>query len=241
LKTSLGPALLSLLACLGAAAPQEKVAATPGARLLFKEKSRDTEQGFEMVHYALKAEGLPKDQRYALYGRWMDGSSKEAVRGIRIDEEGIVRDHKGEQFTLSLGQMFPGEYITIALVSEDGKAKAFGEITLHPIQAEGKGGCRLAVRPMDPKGQTFFIIGTGFAPGKTLKIVSTSVNEIIHATKEAGPDGTLPKQVILPAVVGRSGGDASYEVSDSDCTVKVVYKWGDGMRDMPAVAPPPKP
>jgi hypothetical protein len=241
LKTPLGPALLSLLACLGAAAPQEKAATTPGAHLLFKEKSRDTEQGFEMVHYALKAEGLPKDQRYALYGRWMDGSSKEAARGLRLDEAGILRDDKGEPFTLSLGQTFPGEYITIALVSEDGKAKAFGEITVYPIQAEGKGGCRLVVRPLDPKGQTFAIIGTGFGPGKKLKIASTSVNESMHETKTAGPDGTLPKQVILPAVIGRTGGEASYEVSDSDCTVKVLYKWGDEMRGKSAVAHPPAP
>ncbi len=241
MKTSLGPALVSLLACLGAAAPQEKVAATPGAHLFFAEKSRDAEQGFEMVHYAIKAEGLPKDQRYAVYCRWMDGSSKEGARGLRIDEAGTLRDDKGEPFTLSLGQMFPGEYLTLALVSEDGKAKAFGEITLHPIQAEGKGGCRLAVRPMDPKGQVFAIIGTGFAPNKKLKIVSTSVNEVMHDTKSAGSDGTLPKQVILPAVVGRTGGDASYEASDSDCSVKVVYKWGDEMLAKSAVARQPTP
>ncbi len=241
MKSPLGPILAGLLACLGAAAPQEKAPATPGAHLLLAEKSRDTKQGFEMVNYSLKAEGLPKDQRYALYGRWLDGSSKEAARGIRIDEAGNVLDDKGEPVTLSFGQMFPGEYVTIALVSEDGKARAFGEITLHPIQAEGKGGCRLAVRPMDPKGQMFFIIGTGFAPNKKLKIVSTSVNEVMHDAKDAGSDGTLPKQVILPAVVGRTGGDASYEVSDSDCTVKVLYKWGDEMRAKSAVARQPTP
>ena len=146
MKTSLGPALLSLLACVGSAEAQEKTPATPGAHILFAEISRDTQQGFEMVHYALRAEGLPKDQRFAVYSRWMDGSSKEAARGLRLDEAGNVRDEKGEAFTVSLGQVFPGEYVAFALVSEDGKSKAFGEITLHPIEAEGKGGCRLAVR-----------------------------------------------------------------------------------------------
>lgn len=241
MKTSLGPALLSLLACVGAAEAQEKAPATPGAHILFAEISRDTQQGFEMVHYALKAEGLPKDQRFAVYSRWMDGSSKEAARGLRLDEAGNVRDEKDEAFTVSLGQMFPGEYVAFALVSEDGKAKAFGEITLHPIQAEGKGGCRLAVRPMDPKGQVFAILGTGFGPGRKLKIVGTSVNEVMHETKNAGSDGTLPKQVVLPAVIGLTGGDASYEVSDSECTVKVLYKWGDEMRGKSAVALPPTP
>jgi len=94
---------------------------------------------------------------------------------------------------------------------------------------------------MDPKGQVFTIIGTGFGPGKKLKIASTSVNESMHETKTAGADGTLPKQVILPAVIGRTGGEATYEVSDSDCTVKVLYKWGDAMLTKPAVAREPTP
>ena len=63
----------------------------------------------------------------------------------------------------------------------------------------------------------------------------------MHETRSAGADGTLPKTVILPAVVGRTGGDASYEVSDSECSVKVLYKWGDRMRDIAAVARQPTP
>jgi hypothetical protein len=241
MKSPLGPVLAGLLTCLGAAAPQDAGSATPGAHIFFEEKSRDTKPGFEMVNYALKTVGLPNDQRYALYGRWMNGSSKEAARGLRLDEAGNVRDEKGDGFTLALGRMFPGEYVTFALVSEDGKARAFAEITVFPIQAEGKGGCRLAVRPMDLHGQTFLITGSGFAPNKKLRIVSTSVDEVMHDTKDALSDGTLPKQVILPAVVGHKGGDASFEASDSDCTVKVLYKWGDAMRDLPAAAPKPTP
>ena len=199
------------------------------------------EPGLDMVRYALKTDGLPKDQRYALYGRWMDGRSTEVTRGIRIDESGYVRDAKGEEFTLALGRMFPGELATFALVSEDGTAKAFVEITPFPIQAEGKGGCRLAVRPMDAHGQAFIITGSGFGPNKKLKTVSTSVNEVMYETRDGRSDGTLPKQVIFPAVVGRTGGDASYEASDSDCSVKVRYTWGDEMRGKPAAARQPSP
>src|SRR5664279_5703546 len=135
MKFPLGPVLAGLLACLGVAAPQAKMSSTPGMRLTLEEKSRDKEQGFEMVHYALKTDGFPRDQKYALYGRWMDGRSTEVTREVRIDESGYVRDAKGEQFTLSLGSMFPGEYVTFALVSGDGASKAFIEITVFPIQA----------------------------------------------------------------------------------------------------------
>jgi len=248
MKTLLRPVLASLLACLTSAeaqtrqtaTPKEKPSNTPGMSPAYEEKSRDIEQGFEMVHYALKTDGFPRDQRYALYGRWMDGRSTEMSRGIRIDESGHVRAPDGDEFTLTLGKMFPGEYAVFALVSEDAASKAFVEIIPFPIQAEGKGGCRLFVRPMEASGQAFVITGSGFKPNKKLKTSSTSVNEVAHGTSDGRADGTL-KQIIFPAVVGRTGGDASFEASDSDCSVKVLYKWGDQMRGQTAPARQPTP
>ena len=223
-----------------AAAPQEKLSNTPGMRLVYEEKSRGTDQslGLEVVHYALKTDGFPKAQRYALYGQWMDGRSTEMGRGLGIDEAGYVRGPDGNEFTLTVGRMFLGEFAVFALVSEDAASKAFVEITPFPIQAEGKGGCSLFVRPLEVRGQAFIITGAGFTPNKKLKTVSISVNEVAHGTSDGRPDGTL-KQVIFPAVVGRTGGDASFEASDSDCTVKVRYKWGDEMRGRSATASSP--
>ena len=133
--------------------------------------------------------------------------------------------------------MFPGEFATFALVSKDQKSQAFVEITPFPIHAEGKGGCHLFVKPMELSGQAFLITGSGFQPNKKLQIVSTSVDEVAHQTSDGKADGTL-KHVIFPATVGRKGGDASFEASDSVCSVKVQYKWGNEMRNAsPAPAP----
>lgn len=203
--------------------------AAPSARLTYEERSRRVENGLELVRYALKADGFPGGKRYALFGRWMDGRSAEVARGITIDDSGGLVSADGDELTLSLGRMFPGESATFALVSQDGASKAFVEITPFPIHAEGKGGCRLNVHPMDLKGQTFSITGSGFKPDRTLKTVSSSVNEVAYGSLKGRPDGTV-KMVVFPAVVGRTGGDASFEASDSDCSVKVVYKWGDQLR-----------
>jgi hypothetical protein len=248
MKTLLCLVFASFLACLPSAeaqtrqtaAPREKLSNTPGMSLAYAEKSRGIEQDLEMVHYALKTDGFPRDQRYALYGQWMNGQSTEMTRDLRLDESGYVRDSKGEEFTLALGRMFPGEYATFSLVSKDGSSKAFVEITPFPIQAEGKGGCRLFVRPMEVSGHAFLITGSGFQPNKKLKTFSTSVNEADHGTRDGRPDGTL-KEIIFPAVVGRTGGDASFEASDSDCSVKVLYKWGDQMRVQTPPARQPTP
>jgi hypothetical protein len=241
MMTPVGRVLVGLLACLagGATAPPEKPKNTPGMSLSYEEKSRRAVDGMDMVEYALKTEGFPKDQVYALYGQWMDGSSKELLREIRLDETGYVREPDGDEFTLALGRMFLGEVAVFALVSKDKASQAFVEITPFPIQAEGVGGCRLFVRPMDVSGRMFLITGSGFQPNKKLKIIGVSVEEVAHMTSDGKPDGSL-KHVILPAVVGRKGGDASFEASDSACSVKVQYKWGNEMRKA-SPAPPATP
>ena len=237
MTTLLGTALTSLLVCLGTASaqsqkptrPVEKQTNTPGMSLAYEEKSRGTEHGLELVHVTFKAAGFPKDQRYALYGQWMTGQSKEVVRDMRIDESGSVRTADGDEFDLSLGGMFLGEYVKFGLVSEDAASKAFVEITPFPIQDEGTGGCRLFVRPMEASGQAFSITGSGFKPNEDLKIHSTSSNESGDSKVKGRDDGSL-KFVLFPATVGRKGGDATFQASDSTCTVNVSYKWGEAMR-----------
>lgn len=238
MKSPVGPVLASILMALSGAAgapgqvtptPRPQRANTPGMSLAYHEKSRGVENDLEMVHYSLEANGFPGDKRYALFGRWMDGRSAELDRGITIGESGGLVSSNGDEITLSLASMLPGESATFALVSQDGASKAFVDITPFPIHAEGKGGCFLNVHPMDSKGQTFSITGSGFKPDKTLKTVSMSVNEVAYGSLKGRPDGTV-KMVVFPAVVGRTGGEASFEASDSDCSVKVGYKWGDQLR-----------
>lgn len=219
------------------ATPQQvSTEASPGLRLTSEEKSRGTQDGLEVVRYVFKADGFPGDKSYVLVGKRMDGKPQEVARGFRIGESGRVLDPDGDEFVLSLGRLFRGEYVVFALISEDGASKAFVELTPYPIEAEGKGGCRLSVRPMMLSGQMFQINGSGFEPNKKLKIVSFSSNEVARSSAEGRPDGTL-KHVILPAVVGKTGGDASFAASDSACEVKVDYKWGDAMRSLPPAPP----
>jgi Tetratricopeptide repeat len=115
-----------------------------------------------------------------------------------------------------------------ALASDDGSAKGSVEITPFPIQAVGDGGCRLSVRPMSANGDSFSIAGQGFHPDQKVKGIAVSSGE--RAEVPVDNKGGAVKVVIFPAVVGRSGGEASFSASDSACSVTVHYKWGDQMR-----------
>lgn len=218
--------------------------ATKDAHLTCVERSRGVQQGVAIVHYALRVDGVPRDKSYTLYGKKMNGTTAVIQKDVRIGNAGALLGPDGKDIDLSLGRMFAGEYDVFALISSDGEVKTFVEITPFPIQAEGKGGCRLQARPMDLRGQGFVITGSGFEPRKKLGTVTTSDAGAAKGTTTTQADGTL-KQVIFPRMAGADGGEATYEVSDSACSVKVRFHWGDELRDVPGgadtQAPSPKP
>ena len=215
--------------------------ATKDAHLTYVERSRGVEQDVPIVHYALRVDGVPRGKSYTLYGKRMNGTTAVIQKDVRIGDGGALLKPDGKEIDLSLGRMFAGEYGVFGLVSSDGDVKAFVEITPFPIHAEGKGGCRLQARPMDLRGQGFVITGSGFQPKKKLSTVTTSDAGDAKGSTNTQADGTL-KQVVFPRMAGASGGEASYEVSDSACSAKVRFHWGDELRDVPGgVTPTPKP
>lgn len=214
---------------------QEKPGAPPsGGRLIFHEKSRDASPNGEFIHYVLRADGLPESKSYFLHSKWMNGKTARVPEELHVDKSGRVLRKDGDELDVVLGGTFPGEFILFALVSNDGVAKAFGEITPASIQAVGKGGCRLTVRPMSIKGEMFSITGEGFKPGEKIKGVGRSSGEVMNSHLDN--KGGHVKLVVFPAVVGKSGGEASLTASDSSCSVTVHYAWGDAMTKLSPTA-----
>ena len=232
----LASALAFLVGSIAAASPLEAgeppqskpTTASAERQLTYKEKLRDSSRGFETVTCVFRADGLPATRRYSMVGQWMDGRSAEVGKEIRIDQSGRVLGSDGDEVAVMLAGMFPGEFVVFALVSEDGSEKVSVEITPFPIQNVGTGGCRLAVRPMDPSGAAFSITGQGFNPDQQVQATAVSSGERAEVRVD-NKAGTL-KVVLFPAVVGRSGGEASFTASDSECSATVNYKWGDQMR-----------
>jgi hypothetical protein len=214
---------------------QEKPGAPPsGARLIFQEKSRDASPNGEFIRYVLRAEGLPQGKSYKLSGTRMNGSIGSIPDVLHVDGAGRVLSQNETEFELALGNMFAGEFVVFTLASEVGTAKASVEITPFPIEAVGNGDCRLSVKPLSVKGDMFSISGQGFKPGAKIKGVGRSSGEVMD-THLDNKGGNL-KLVVWPAVVGKTGGEASLTASDSSCSVTVHYAWGDAMTKLSPTA-----
>jgi tetratricopeptide (TPR) repeat protein len=231
--------LLGMLAFLGGSSatastpekaeqPQEKSGGSlPGARLTFRETSRSASPHGELVHYALKAAGLPEGKSYSLTAKWMNGTTR-VINRLHIDGSGRVLTEDGTEADLTLGKMFPGEFIEFTLAADDGTAKASVEIALFPIEAMGNGSCRLSVKPMSARGDAFLITGSGFKLDEDIKSVERVDGQTIDKRLKAKGDGSL-KVVVFPGAAGRSGGTASLTASDTSCSVTIRYSWGSEM------------
>jgi hypothetical protein len=231
--------LLSMLAYLGGSSatasspekaeqPQEKSGGSPpGARLTFRETSRSASPHGELVHYALKAAGLPEGKSYSLTAKWMNGTTR-VINRLHIDGSGRVLTQDGTEADLALGKMFPGEFIEFTLAADDGTAKASVEIALFPIEAAGNGSCRVSVKPMSARGEAFLITGSGFKLDEDVSGVQRVDGQTVNQQWKARGDGSL-KVVVFPGAPGRTGGTASLTASDTSCSVTVRYSWGSEM------------
>jgi hypothetical protein len=168
----------------------------------------------------------------------MNGKTAVVFRDLRLDESGRVVTQDGGGLDLGLGMMFAGESVVFTLLSEDGAAKAAVEITPFPLEAEGDGGCRLTVKLMSVKGDSFQIIGEGFRPGRPVTAVGSPAGEVTQVPLTRKSDGLLTA-IVSPAVAGKSGGEATLTASDGSCSVTAGYSWGDAMmKRSPRVAQP---
>ena len=105
---------------------------------------------------------------------------------------------------------------------------AFDKIIPFPVVADGAGGCRLSLELASP-GMIFLFTIEGFEPGEELATTSKSNGEVLRNKQKFLKDSPTISG-ILPAVIGKDSGDASFTVEGAKCAVTLDYKWGKAAR-----------
>lgn len=223
---------------------------TAGATLAAVEVERTSQpKRGTVVTYRLKASGIPAGPAFTLWMRRLDGKEQWIVAGYAADSTGTLRcaDRAAhpdlarqagdgwcpipiDSISLGMAAMMPGEPVAFALRAHDGSAAAYARVIPHPVAASAEG-CSLALEVVDPERKSVAITGSGFAPGETVRTVSVSGKETVPGSATVDADGALAPIIVLPAAKGSGrGGDASYEVAGSRCTVKLQYAWGNRLK-----------
>jgi hypothetical protein len=222
---------------------------TPGLELTFKEVQRESldqshgePAGKTGVTYNLLASGFPKGPIFTLWVRTLGTEPRSMATGFSVDDSGKFAcltppappktkdrtyapwcDKPLEVMNLLMVGA-KGEPKRAALISQDFKVRSFAEIISFPIEATD-GPCRLTVELAEPVGEAFKIAGEGFEPNEEVSVTDQSEDEVLGIKDKADATGRIGA-LLLPAVLGKNSGAASWTVQSKACHVRVDYNWG---------------
>jgi hypothetical protein len=219
---------------------------TAGVKLALEEQQRVQLQAGVVTSYRVSVGSVPSGALYAIWTKPTHGPPLALLTGLTADAAGhlvcadstafagqpVVRSLLGwcgqrtvDDIVMSAPPSFAlGEPVSIALLSTDQSVRVYASAIPYPLEASS-GGCSVAGEMLNR--ETFAFSGFGFAPGETLRINSHSGRDAMGQAALADDDGRLGTTIILPAVRGRRGGEATFEVGGGSCSVMLRYGWGD--------------
>jgi hypothetical protein len=205
---------------------------SPDTKLTYTETARNRSNDKTVVTYNLFISGLPKDKHYAFWVLNV-GSNPRAVADAYLNKDGKVVNvladptrHISED-PIDL-QVFggKGEPIQVALISDDGSLRVFGEIIPFPLDTTA-GPCRLSAIEAGPRYEAMTIRVSGLEPGEDLMIDSQSENEAVHSKAKADAQGNY-RSLIFPLVAGKRSGKAQFSLTAKSCKIGISFPCGEG-------------
>jgi hypothetical protein len=185
-------------------------------------------KGVYVLKYEFQAKGLPTELDYELLMLpTMAASSKDfrSTGDVHIDKnDGRVIDGPNDPRSIILPDPAPGEPYRFALISKDGKYKAYLSLVPNPIEARD-GSCTVSVVRLMPHFELAFLRATGFPPQTEIAVHGNSEGEIHDFKVKTNESGYLDAGV-LPFKLAKSKGKMEMRFTAATCAPKVSFKWG---------------
>jgi hypothetical protein len=202
-----------------------------GAQLKFKELDRTRINGQTAVTYHMFGSGLPVKAEYTL-STWILGGEPEEQADAYINKDGLVVNvladpvHKIAEDPIDL-IVFAGrgEPKRFALISTDGRYRAFGQIVPFPIEATA-GPCHMSAVTQAANYTAVLVVVEGLQPGEELQIDGQSAGEGGRAKAQATGQGKYVN-VLFPQVTGKRSGTTRFSVTAKSCQIGVEFPWGE--------------
>lgn len=201
---------------------------SPGASLEAVDVTHAGKANKLIKTYQLRAKGLPVDLQYEMLALpTMAGSPEEiqSTADVEIDKnDGRVMNGPNDAQQIIVPHPAPGEPYRWALVSKDGKYKAFITVLPNPIQATDNG-CKVNVVRLMPRFELAFVQFSGFPPQAEISLRGNSAGEIHDFKLTTNAEGYADTGM-LPFKAGKSKGTMELQISTPKCSPKVSFNWG---------------
>jgi hypothetical protein len=207
---------------------------SPGATLNYKETGRSLLNGKTVVAYNLFTSGLPRDVQYVLSTAPLGAATPIKIRDVRLTEDGnIVNATADPEHNIVAGEPLPinllgakGQPFQFAVVSADGRLRAFTRIIPFPIEAD-TGPCHLSVEELMIDYEGILILLKGLQSNEAI-VLKCNCGKKGHETKgTADAQGTFIAAVDT-RVKGKQSGTFEFELKAQSCKIGMQVPWGKG-------------
>jgi len=210
-------------------------ASSEGASLRVMEMERTPRSdGGTWVHYFLQGIGLPKNQLYSLWAWELGGEPKLVLSRVPLRSDGVLlcsgklTDCSGatdEQVYAARATVMKAEPVRLALVSADGRLRAFGNSVPFPVEAADQN-CKVALQRRTPDSAEATISGTGFQPKERVTIALTGETTGATLRRNADDKGTWSADVSHTPDAMHADGSTQIGVKAKNCNVSLPWAWG---------------
>ncbi|MDP9053602.1 MAG: hypothetical protein M3N93_04780 [Acidobacteriota bacterium] len=112
------------------------------------------------------------------------------------------------------------------MIAADKSAQAFASVVPFPIH-NSDAGCSLEALLVTPNAEAVLVSLTGFKPGVSLDLESTSESEAGRSSGKADEKGNY-EWIILPFRKGLTKGRTQVTVHADGCSPTLSFAWGTG-------------
>ena len=206
-----------------------------GASLRVMEMQRaPRSEGGTWVHYFLQGIGLPKKDLYSLWEWELGSDPKLLLTRVPMRDDGVLLcsgkpgDCSGatdEQVYDLRASASKGEPLRFALVSSDGRLRAFGTAVPFAIEASDKA-CKVSLERKTVDGSEATVNGSGFAPKERVTISVSGETTGATLRRNADEKGEWSADVSHANDAMHADGSAQIAIKAKSCTVTVPWTWG---------------
>ena len=210
-------------------------AGSEGAGLRVMEMQRTPRSdGGTWVHYFVQAIGVPKKQLYSLWEWDLGAEPKLVLSRVPLRDDGVLlcsgklEDCSGatdEQVYAARATAMKGEPVRLALVSTDGRLRAFALSVPFPIEA-GDQACKIALQRKTPDGGEATITGSGFQPKERVMIAVAGESSGATLRRNADDKGNWTADLSHAADPMHADGSTQVSVQGKKCNVSLPWAWG---------------
>lgn len=206
-----------------------------GASLRIMEMERTPRsEGGTWVHYFVQGIGLPKNQLYSLWEWDLGGQPKLAQARVPMREDGVLlcsgkpNDCSGateEQVYAARMVAMKGEPKRLALVSADGRLRAFGTSVPFPVEASDKS-CKVSLERKALDGSEATVNGSGFQPKERVTIAVAGETSGATLRRNADDAGNWSADLSHTGDPMHAEGSTQVSVKGKNCSPTVPWTWG---------------